>query len=200
MRLSVAIEGRLDRLMAEELRIAELGLTRAVRTSSRGLQTALRRQVRSAGFPTNLEKAIQRSHYPRQGTSLHPAGLVFSKATRIHEAWQRDRTPRPSGTGVEWLVIPLPEAERRGFATVTVAFGRERRGGNLGAALAARLKLRPRWLGPNRALLVTDDGTPLFALRKQVHQRKKLDFDRATEQAANRLPQLIVREMDRAAR
>jgi len=155
--------GALAKAMAESKSAAAKRVTAATRRSAEDLQRALRDQVRVAGLGQGLEKAWRVEHWPKgEKASLHPASLVYSKATALHRAFGQGATI--TARGGPWLVIPLPEAIARGWDRALV----DRKGGALtGAAVPRRFaqtQLAARALGQLRfveinsgkALLVAD--------------------------------------------
>lgn len=180
----------------------------AVAAAAEGLQADLRDQVRAAGLGGGLEKAWRLQLYPQRGRkTLHPAGLVYSKATRLHDAFDAGEPIRARGG--HWLAIPLPAAKAAGLDTM-----RPRPGGRAGplpahysnvAAAEARFgALRVVPLAGNRRALLVADGKargatlarggagraasiPLFLLVRQVRGRRLLDIDAAVKRAEARL-------------
>lgn len=213
---------RLMQALADDRSAAAQRVTRATRDASRQLQEALRQQVRAAGLGQGLERAWRLEHFPpAERTSLHPASLVYSKATALHRAFGQGGIIEARGG--RWLAIPLPEAIARGWDRALV----DRKGGALSGAaqprrfaqtrLAARVlgDLRFVPLGQGKALLVADPpkaerhrvkyaagrrdvalpagerGVPLFVLVRQVRLRKVLDFDGAAQAAGARFNALL---------
>jgi hypothetical protein len=89
-------------------------LTNAVDRAASRLVLDLRRQVRGVGLGPGLEKAWRYQAYPPgKRASTRAAALVFSKAPRLHAAFE-------TGAEIEarrakWLVLPLPAAEALGL-------------------------------------------------------------------------------------
>lgn len=119
-------------------------LREGVGHSTRSTQADLRAQTRAAGLGHGLEKAWQTEFYPRNPTvkTLRPAGLVFSKAVVLHDAFIAGATI--TARRGRYLVIPTREAEAMGFATTTegrggkhIAFNRLRRAARYRAAIDA---------------------------------------------------------------
>lgn len=182
----------------------------AVRSASEGLQAELRRQTRAAGLGTGLEKAWRLELYPKvsRRRTLRPAGLVYSKATRLHEAFDSGETI--TARGAKWLAIPLPAAKAAGFDKQPQRPDSRRaspvpaKWSNVKAAEAKFGPLRFQPIGNGaRALLVADGkargdtlarggagraaSIPLFLLAKKVRGRKLLDIDAATKAAEAQL-------------
>lgn len=182
----------------------------AVRSASEALQTELRRQTRAAGLGTGLEKAWRLELYPKTGRrTLRPAGLVFSKATRLHDAFDSGETITARGS--KWLAIPLPAAKELGLDKSPQRPDSRRasplpaKWSNVAAAEArfgGDLRFVPIGNGA-RALLVADGkargdrfarggagravSIPLFLLVRKVRGRKLLDIAAATRAAEAQL-------------
>lgn len=211
MFLKAAITGSLKELLQKEQGDLADAARQAVESTSTTLQNTLRAQVRDAGLGQGLEKAWRREIYPRAGRkTAGPAALVYSKATRLHAAYNKGGMIQAHNT--QWMVIPLPAAEELGFASD----GKKRyRGGkkahysNLDAAIRSFGKLRPVYLKRGMIMLVADarvgsksgatrykkasgkmtanTSVPLFLLVKQVHIKKLLDIDGPANLAMNQL-------------
>lgn len=156
-------------------RLAER-VTLASRSATSEFRDALRQQVRAAGLGRGLENAWRGEIYPRRQSSLHPGGLVFSRATALHDAYIRGATI--SARGGRWLAIPTRFAIQRGWDRAMQG----RRGRSLsGAAQARRFAqtaaatealgaLRFVALGPGRAVLVYDEPDAKRRSRQRVRQ------------------------------
>lgn len=216
-RLSAALRGDLEKLMAEELRIAERGVTDGIHAATKGLQNELRRQVIGAGLGRRVANAWRSRTFPERGQSLSAAGEVFTRAPHIIRAFDEGALIR-SQSGF-WLAIPTENAPKQsGFKPVTPSNFPEHRFG----------KLRFVFRRGQPSLLVVDNvrinksgrvsrqaKSPLtksgrfrkglttvvmFVLVPQVKLRKRLDVARATNRWEKRLPALIVSRMRRAER
>lgn len=216
--LKVALEGNLERVFEEELRETRRALTTAVVETGTALRNQLRAQVRQGGLGRKLEKAWRMERYPRRGTSLSPAVLVFSKATRIHAAFDRGGTIRTKNA--EWLVIPLAPAVRqkfdRSFAK-SKSTSQPRKFSDVDAAIRRFGKLRFVKVDSRTALLIADNatktgrvskatrrrkgsrGVPIFLLKKQVRLDKKLNIDRVFDRAPALLARKVARELGQNA-
>lgn len=97
-------------------------MTMGTREAGRGLKMALRQQVRLGGLGPKVEKTWQDMEYPKGGEySLSPAHIVFSKAPKLIEAYDRGVTIRAK-KGL-FLAIPTddtPVMRMRGAARVKV--------------------------------------------------------------------------------
>jgi hypothetical protein len=90
-------------------------LTGGMQEATAGLTGDLRRQVVAAGLGTRLANSWRGVSYPTGGSSLSPAGYVYSNAVAIIDAFSRGATIRPAH-GANYLWIPtknVPRARRR---------------------------------------------------------------------------------------
>ncbi|AWJ86319.1 hypothetical protein TSH58p_22655 (plasmid) [Azospirillum sp. TSH58] len=205
------IQGDLKGLLNERLGEIADAARAAVRGAAEALQADLRAQVRAAGLGTGLEKAWRLDLYPKSGRkTLRPAGLVYSKATRLHDAFDAGETVRAKGG--KWLAIPLEAAKKAGFDRSSERDDlTARRPGpvpakwsNVSAAEARFGKLQFVPInGGRRALLVADGkargdvlarggagratSIPLFLLVRQARGRKLLDISGAAQRAQAQL-------------
>ncbi len=119
--VTARVEGDLPAIL-EDVRADISGALRdGVTAGTDRTQADLRAQVRAAGLGRGLEKAWQSEVYPPRAATktLRPAGLVYSKATVVHDAFIAGATI-VSRRG-RYLVIPTAEAESMGFATTREA-------------------------------------------------------------------------------
>ncbi len=115
--VTARVEGDLPAVL-EDVRAGISGALReGVTAGTDRTRDDLRAQVRAAGLGRGLEKAWRSEVYPRRATTetLRPAGLVFSKATVVHDAFIAGATI--TARRGRYLVIPTAEAEAMGFAT-----------------------------------------------------------------------------------
>lgn len=217
VRLSAALRGDLEKIMAEELRVAERGVTEGIHGATKGLQDDLREQVIEAGLGRRVANAWRSRTYPERGQSLSAAGEVFTRAPHIIRAFDEGALIK-SRSGF-WLAIPTENAPAQsGFKPVTPSNFPEHRFGPLrfvyrrtGASLlvvdnvrigksgrVSRQAKDPRTKsGRFRKGLTT---VVMFVLVPQVRLRKRLDVDQASDHWSNRLPQMIVHGMEAASR
>ncbi|MEH7829665.1 DUF6441 family protein [Gemmobacter denitrificans] len=208
MKFGASIEGDLAAIATEILQEAEAAVTRGVFASGRGLRDDWRGQVRGAGLGTRLANSVRQADFPRSGTSLRAASLVWTKAPDILHAFDGGVLIR--GKDGLWLAIPLPAAGLTGLGRQRITPWRwEQRTG-------MRLRFVYRRNGPS--LLVTDDArlnsrglaaakggrrrrdgvlagaqtVPVFLLLRQVKMPKKLDLDGLAREATARLPGAIL--------
>lgn len=207
MHIGAAIEGDLRKIMAREVSVLAAGIKAGTVKAADGLKEKLRAQVRAAGLSTPVEKAWQSKVYPK-GESMGAAGYVYSKAKRIHAAFDVGGDLRPKNG--EWLVIPLPAARK---LKLDVSYqrskgSRPRHWSDVEAAVARFGALRRVMLPGGRMLLVADRVTasgarrkvrttregarvqglgnvsmPLFLLVKRVRLGRRLDIDGAVASA-----------------
>lgn len=134
MRFITKMEGMISEEIAKRQEILASALRNGVHRAAETLQGELRRQVRAANLGEGLEKAWRLEKYPRRPskTNLDPAGIVFSKSTVLHRAFDEGKIIRAQRT--QWLVIALPAALHLGLGYTTSS-----RAG--GSAKAVRRKL-----------------------------------------------------------
>lgn len=223
----LALKGDLRKAMNRQLLRAEKAVTRGMGEGTRSLQAELRAQTRHARLGFGVEKAWRAIHYPGKGkASLSAAGLIYSKAPRIHAAFTRGGVIRGKGG---WMVIPLPEAVKRGFhkGWKHSKGSKPRKWSEVEAAIGKYGALRYVRVGPGKALLVADNLTAglnrsktrrdkrsgaeyspisgrrasaaLFLLVKQVRMKRKIDVARAKRTGARRAAEGIGKHF-RAAR
>ncbi|MCG5241866.1 DUF6441 family protein [Azospirillum doebereinerae] len=210
MKIVGRISGDLKELMHTRFDEIADAARAAVRSASEGLQAELRRQTRAAGLGNGLEKAWRLDLYPKvsRRRTLRPAGLVYSKAARLHDAF--DDGEMITARNAKWMVIPLPAAKAAGFDrdphrregrqiglippkwsnidAATAKFGALRFvaiGNGARALLVADGKARGETLARGGAGRVT--SIPLFLLVKRVRGRKLLDLAAAAKQAEAQL-------------
>ena len=120
MRVNATIAGSVEAILAAGADEISGALRHGIETASSGLLAELRAQVRSAGLGPKLEKAWQREVYPRsRKRTFHPAALVYSKSTVLHDAF--DRGPTIVGQASRFLVIPTEAGRRLGLGEVPSA-------------------------------------------------------------------------------
>lgn len=168
--------------------------------AARRLQGRLRREVRAAGLGVGLEKAIRANVFPNRRKSYRASALVFSRATRLHEAFQADRVI-VGQRGL--LALPTAEAKRRGFDRDPRKGGgggaaQPRKWSNIEAAERAVGRLHARPIGRGRYLLVDHEGTAFFVLVPVARLKGRLDWDAAGKAEQARLPAALEAALARA--
>lgn len=208
MKISPSIDGDLNAIATEILQEAEAAVTRGVFAAGRGLRDDWRGQVRASGLGSRLANTVRQVDFPRSGTSLRAASLVWTKAPDILHSFDGGVLIR--GKDGLWLAIPLPAAGLIGIGRQRITPWRwEQRTG-------MRLRFVYRRSGPS--LLVADDArlnsrglvaakggrrrrdgvltgaqtVPVFLLLRQVKLPKKLDLDGLAREATARLPGAIL--------
>ncbi len=227
MQFKAAIRGNLRKTLRRREIVLARGVKAGVRATAMKTRTRLRQATRAAGLRKrpgaakgqNIAKTWQALVFPKKGSSLGSAAVIFSKAPHIMQplidgAVIRARKGR-------FLTIPLPAAVKLGFdrsfkrstgrivkrSNVPAAIDRFGRldfvplKGREGALLvvpgkkarAAGLKVRRSRAGVRFAA----DFVPLFLLIPQVRIRQKIPFDRIAREALRALPDAITAEIER---
>lgn len=106
MKIGASIAGDLNAIATEILQEAEAAVTRGVFAAGRGLRDDWRGQVRASGLGSRLANTVRQADFPRSGTSLRAASLVWTKAPDILHAFDGGVLIR--GKDGLWLAIPLP--------------------------------------------------------------------------------------------
>jgi hypothetical protein len=193
------ITGDLRAFLDGELTEMARDVRAAVTLAAEGMRDELRDQVRAAGLGAGLEKAWRSEIYPkRRSRTLRPAGLVYSKATVLHQAYAEGPT---IVAGKRFLVIALPEAIKRGFGYSAdlprgprgIPGGAKRKYSQLGAAMAslgrANLRIVPAKRSGTFLVLYQASAkkkpVPLFILLRQTKVRRVLDIDGPAEKWLN---------------
>ena len=107
MKLDVQIDGDLAACSGRDRRRREGG-DRRRHPDRQGAQGGLASQVTGAGLGQRLANTIRANRYPRSGESINAASLVFSRAPKIVDAFDRGALIR-SKHGF-YLAIPTAEA------------------------------------------------------------------------------------------
>lgn len=227
-RVYATLSGNLTEFLKGERTEAAKIITAAVNRAATGLRDELRKQVkanfrrtgrmqRAAG--QNFVKTVRARMYPVGRKSMGAAGLVYFTASFMAAHIQGATIKAQGG---RWLIIPLPEAVRRGYDMQEgdrSTFGRFTKGSNAGNANVAAAT---RDFGPlafiqlpgGRALLAGNParqnakgrksftGTklggalvPLFILVPQVRLKPRIDVDGPARKALDRLYRDIAREL-----
>lgn len=208
MKIGASIDGDLSTIATEILQEAEAAVTRGVFVVGRGLRDDWRGQVRASGLGSRLANTVRQADFPRLGTSLRAASLVWTKAPDILHAFDGGVLIR--GKDGLWLAIPLPAAGLTGLGRQRITpwrweqrtgmrlrFVYRRNGPSLLAADDARLSSRglAAAKGGRRrrdGVLTGAQTVPVFLLLRQVKMPKKLDLDGLAREATERLPGAIL--------
>lgn len=144
MKIEVKFEGNLKDLMAEEIRDAERAVTGAIRDAGARIKAGWREQVASR-LSARLGNAVRSKNFPPQGFSIGAAAMVYTRAPKVIDAFDRGVTIRARDG--YWLAIPTKAAGRaRGGKKITPAEWQRRNG----------IKLRPVQSRRGEWLLVAD--------------------------------------------
>jgi hypothetical protein len=203
--LSAQIFGDLRAIVSDEYNKVADAARLAIDDASTSLQEELRRQVLVAGLGMGLEKAWQRKLFPPGNKrSLHPAALVYSKATKLHAAYDAGGIIR--GKNGQYLAIPTDKVPNRAGSfghphpmspvEVEAAFNQDlhfvptRSGGLLVLRKVVKGKkkgtVRPatdRRLKQGRET----ESVVMFVLVRQARLKKALDIGGAAARAEQRL-------------
>lgn len=221
----VAVAQSLQRVLQDEVRAGEKAVTRAIRVETERLRQIVRAQTRAAFRERSrqLVNAWRAKVYPPGGDSLRAAGVVWTKAPTIIDAFDRGVVIRAKGG--RFLAIPTgfnaPQGRRGRGMRVTPqqmiesgqAFLRPIKGGNgfvwclpvrrdqssrrggliAGGLVKVATAKRKGARGWQQALLA-QGFVPMFILLPQVKLAKRLDVRAAGRQALQELPTAIARE------
>lgn len=197
--------------MADEYRLGERAVTRAMRSAAANIKARWRADVTGSGLSGRLANTIRSASYPEATDSMNAAAMVWTKAPKIIGAHNAGPLIRAKNSLM--LAIPLPAAGRGpGNQKLTPAEWQFKHG----------IKLRAVKRRGKNTLLVADDGrlsvgrrnagqfrkkrgrrrkdgilsgaqtVPIFVLVPQVKLAKRFDLIASAEASANGLPAAIV--------
>jgi hypothetical protein len=207
-RLTAALSGSLEKLLADEVRAAETAVTAGLKRATDGLKSDLRQQVIGAGLGQGLARSWRGEVFPKGRRSLDAAGLVYTRSGRILRGFAEGVTIR-SRDGL-WLAIPSENAPRRGIGGKRISpstfpehrYGRLRfvfRPGKPGLLVVDGLRTgtgrRGGFRRASQRALRTGRGlvtVVMFVLVPQVQLRKRLDVDGPARRWQGQLPQLVL--------
>jgi hypothetical protein len=218
MRVEAVLGGDLRRILDAELRATERAVTRGMSRTAGDLKQMLRDQITGAGMGRRLANTVRSETYPKNGVSLSPAALVWTKAPQIVRAFDEgtvirsrdgfwlaiptDAVPRrlggkrPTPALVEQIMgLRLRFVYRRGRSGLLVADGA--RLGRTGQARA--LAVRRSRNGGEHIRLNGRATVPMFVLVPSVRMPKRLNWAAAARRAEARLaPNILaaIRESD----
>jgi hypothetical protein len=196
LQVHITLRGNIAGLTAASQRALDEAATSVIRRKTRGIQRALRTQIKRAGLG-NLGNALRMEFEPRSGSSVNARGRVFSKAlvkraggtTDLITLFDEGATIRPRQG--RFLAIPT--------AAAAALKGRRRRG-----------QLTPRMFGPGALVfraggdrrtgvlaLKADPRVIVFVLVRTVRLRKRLAIQQAVERQLANTDALLAREFDR---
>lgn len=209
MRINVDISGSVGEWSLAEIRAGERAVQRGISQSTLSLKSLLRGQVTGAQLGGRLAGSIRSEVYPKGKPSMNAAGLVFTKAPKIIDAF--DTGPLIRAQSGIWLAIPLPNIGKgpRG-KKLTPGEWEKRTGRQLrfiyrkgrtallvdeGKKAPGNVFVRRR---TRRGTMLMEPRTfknrivPIFTLVPQVKLRKRLNILGAANQATNGLASAIV--------
>lgn len=188
--------------LGEEAKAARIAATKGMKLGVDRLKTLVRGQVRGAGLGDRVANAVRGVAYPKGGTSVNPAGTVYSNAPHIMNAFEQGVTIRPVNNGNTYLAIPTKDCPRaaRGrrmtpaqaeqrFGRPTILFA----GRNKGVIMfdLIRSKNNKGWRKASkgrRAQGRDPQRIVMFVLVRQVRLPKRLNVSAALAQAGRELP------------
>lgn len=209
--------------LAKDMEKEFVTITGAIKAGTKeaadGLKNDLRQQVTSAGMGTKLANAWRSKVYDNRG--YDPAGLVYTRAPKIIEAFDKGVLIKPKAGGV-WLAIPTVTAPKRGTD------GKRITPLNFPEAKLGKLEFVYRAKGPSFLVvhnvrasysrktgqlrgfrkasdtaLRTGKGLTsaiMFILIRQVKLEKRLDVATAAKIWGEKLPNLIDKEHTRRSK
>ena len=169
MRLKAAFEGNLKKYMESEFRAAEKAVTLGIREATQGLKMSMRRQVTSSGLGPRMANTWRGNVYPKGQNSIRSAGLIYTKAARIMEGFEKASVIR-SQKGW-WLAIPTPNAPKRGVN------GKRINPSNFPEQRYGKLRFVYRRNGPS--LLVVDNARASYSRKTGVFRGFRKANDKA---------------------
>lgn len=115
------ISGDLDGILDEQIEAVSAALRRGINRTTDATKRDLKTQTERAGLGQGFARSWRSATYPdaSKRRTWRPAGLVFSKASVLADAFDRGPTITPR-VG-EFLVIPTQAAEARGLAYTNYA-------------------------------------------------------------------------------
>lgn len=163
---------------AEALADVERDVTAAMAQATGFLKDLLRDEVLTVGMGQRLAKTWRGEVYPKGGTSLGPAGFVWSKAPAIVDAFSRGVTIRPiDGEGYLWIPTKnVPPRRRAG--SYQSSLGKRSRGTRMSPeevelAFNAELIIQKGKRGSLLALIDVVGSNNGKTLRPSTNQRVK---------------------------
>lgn len=206
MRINVDVIGDIAEDMRREVEAGQRAVQRAIGTAGKGLQRDWRAQIEGAGLGSRLARTIRAEIYPKGRDSMNAAGLVWTRAPSIVDAFDKGALIR-SKRGF-YLAIPTEAAGARGVGNkrITPDSWEQRTGIKLrfvyrrraSLLVADDARLNTRRLATRNRRKLRKDGTrsgsmtiPIFILVPQVRIQKRLDLVRDANAWVGRLPQMI---------
>lgn len=188
--------------LGEEAKNAAVAATKGMKLGVDRLKGLVREQVRGAGLGDRVANAVRGVAYPKGGTSVNPAGTVYSNAPHIMRAFEDGALIRPVNNGNTYLAIPTKdcprgrrgrkltpaEAEQR-FGRPVIRFAGNRQGVILFDVVRSKNAKSWRKATKGRAKQGrTKSLVVMFVLVRQVKLPKRLNVATALAQAGRDLP------------
>lgn len=207
MRLEVLIDGRIDELMAAELRTGERATSATIKAAAQSLKEDWRGQIRAAGMGSRLANTVRSAAYPSGQPSLNAAAMVYTKAPQIISAHEQGALVR--STSGFWLAIPT-EAAGRGAGGRRVTPGEWQfrtgirlrfvaRSGKSALLVADGARINTRGLAKKKrgrrrrdGILSGETTVVIFTLVPQVKLPKRLNLYAAAASVHAGIPSAIV--------
>lgn len=206
MRLVAALVGDLEEVMRDELEIGARAVTAGTQKTVDIVKNVLRAETMAAFGSDRMAKTWRGEVWPKGKTSLGAAGVIFSKAPHIIEAFSRTTTIRSKGGF--FLAIPSPEAmamrgsrgerptpdvvERRMGIKLQFVY-RPGASSLLVADLRRRTGKRGGFAAPSARTRKTE-SVVMFFLVPFVRLKQVFDLDRTEDRALDDLVQHIMAE------
>lgn len=209
MRITVEIDGSIKDWSLAELRAGERAVQRGISQSTLSLKGLLRSQITGSQLGGRLAGSVRSEVYPKGKPSINAAGLVFTKAPKLVEAF--DTGPLIRSENGFWLAIPMPnigkgargkkltpgEWEKRTGRQLRFVYRRGRTAllVDEGKKAPGNVFVRRRTRGGTRLMeprTFKNRIVPIFTLVPQVKLRKRLDIARAASQATQGLASAII--------
>lgn len=205
--IKVTIAGRFEEQAQRAALRLEVAATRAVGAASTELQAELRHETAAALGP-RVANAWRRRVYPERDTSIEPAALVWSKASRIVDGFDRgapirarrgrflaiptDAAPRYVGVGRTRKKVTPALLEEAGWDLDIEPIGDGRWG-----IFAKRRGARTTTARRRKPGRVLREAELVFVLVPMVRLPKRLNVDHHAQAAGQRLAQALEAELDR---
>jgi len=158
-------------------------VTAVMASRTRGLEKTIEGAIAASGLGARLPRTMQSNVYPKGKPSLGAAGIVWSKATEVIEAFGNGVVIQGKDGG--WLAIPTPEvAKIRGFRAIEAVQG----GGVRGVGRkTARITPKSFQAATGLRLQFIYTGTQIaFLIATGVTSNNRLGFAPATKQRLRR--------------
>ena len=206
MKIKTAIYGDISKILESQFIAKRRVVTTQIRNAGEDLKNVLRGQVVRAGLGQKVANAWRSRNYGKEA-SYNPAALVWSKAPKIHAAFDESSVIK-ARNGSKYLAIPTPHVPRRGGAggrkyltpveveadlnieLEFVAYSNGRPGGMLVAPALVQAKNKRGWRRATaKRLKAGRKAQPviMFYLVPSARLKKALDIGGAVKDALNKL-------------